>query len=235
MRKILCVAALFHLCSTLASAQPLSYDPFYVLPSQKGYKSIDVGMDNNDTGLLTDATNFIFMSKFTPGDKVEVGAQFTFGFLNDFASNFAALTVGGKYSLGENRAVTLNLALPAGDIDDPGISIGVMNTLIASERFRINKRLMVGFLDGYTRGTGIVVDALIEPAFLLSPQWTGYLDFQIASNTDDFGNFLAIDLSPNIDWIMSDGNALNFAVKLGLSGDRKRSETGIAITLLRNM
>jgi hypothetical protein len=191
MRNILCVALFFHLCSTLLSAQPLSYDPFYVLPSQKGYKSIDLGMDNGDTGQLTDATNFIFMSKFTPGDKVEVGAQFTFGFLNDFASNFASLTVGGKYSLGENRAAILSLALPAGDIDDPGISLG--------------------------------------------PQWTGYLDFQIASNTDDWGDLLAIDFAPNIDWIMSDGNALNFGLKLGLSGNRKRSETGIAITLLRNM
>jgi hypothetical protein len=235
MRNILCVALFFHLCSTLLSAQPLSYDPFYVLPSQKGYKSIDLGMDNGDTGQLTDATNFIFMSKFTPGDKVEVGAQFTFGFLNDFASNFASLTVGGKYSLGENRAAILSLALPAGDIDDPGISLGIMNTFIASEKFRINKRLTLGVLDGYTRGTGMVVDALIEPAFLLSPQWTGYLDFQIASNTDDWGDLLAIDFAPNIDWIMSDGNALNFGLKLGLSGNRKRSETGIAITLLRNM
>ncbi len=235
MRKILCVAALFHLFSTLAFAQPLSYDPFYVLPSQKGYKSIDVGMDNNDKGQLTDATNFVFMSKFTPGDNVEVGAQFTFGFLNDSAANFSALTVGGKYSLGERRAATLNLLLPAGDIDDPGISLGIMNTLALGERFLLNKRLLIGFLDGYTRGTGIVVEALIEPAFLLSPQWTSYLDFKIASNTDDFGNFLAIDLTPNIDWIMSDGNALNFALKLGLSGDRKRSATGIALTLLRNM
>jgi len=235
MHKALWVIAFFHLFSTLAFAQPLSYDPFFVLPSQQGYKSVDLGVDNIDSGQLTDATNFLFMSKFTPDDKVEVGAQFTFGFLNDSASNFAALTVGGKYSLGEQRAVALNLALPAGDIDDPGISLGIMNALTLTDQIRLNKQLFLGFLDGYTRGTGIIVDALIEPAFLISPQMTAYLDFNIASNTDDFGNFLAVDFVPNIDWIMSDGNALNFSLKLGLAGDSKRQETGLSITLLRNM
>jgi hypothetical protein len=235
MRKALWGIALFHLFSTLASAQQLSYDPFYVLPSQKGYKSVDLGIDNADSGRLTDATSILFMSKFTPDDKVEVGAQLTFGFLDDSSSNFAALTVGGKYGIGEQRAVSLNLLLPAGDIDDPGISLGIMNTLMLSDKIRLNKQLFVGLLDGYTNGTGIVVDALIEPALLINPRLTAYLDFKIASNTDDLGDFIAVDLVPNIDWIMSDGNALNFSLKLGLAGDRKRQETGMAITLLRNM
>jgi hypothetical protein len=228
-------AALCLFATTGIIAQPLSYDPFFVLPSSKGYKSVDLGLRSNNSSKILDATDTIFMSKFTPGDQIEVGARFTFGFFNETTSNFASLTVGSKYSLAPNRAVTLNIALPAGEIDDPGISLGIMNTLAISDKIQLNKQLFIGLLDGYTNGTGIIIDALLEPVLLLNPQWTAYLDLLISSNTDDFGNFLAVDFAPNIDWILSDGNALNFGLTIGLAGDLKSKKTGLAITLLRNM
>ncbi len=236
MHKALFLAATLCLFAATATvAQPLSYDPFFVLPSTKGYKSIDLGLRTSDSNNIINATDTIFMSKFTPSDQIEVGARFTFGFFNETTSNFASLTVGSKYSLTPKRAVALNIALPAGEIEDPGISLGIMNTLTVADKIQLNKQLFIGLLNGYTKGTGIIVDALIEPVLLLNPRWTAYLDLLISSNTNDFGNFLAVDFAPNIDWVMSDGNALNFGLILGLAGDLKSEKTGVAITLLRNM
>ncbi len=216
-------------------SEQLSYDPFYVLPSQRGYKSIDVGMRGNDVNRPGKATNFFLMSKFTPGDNVEVGAQLTFGFLNESASNFSSLMVGSKYSLGSQRAAAINLLMPAGDIKNPGISLGVMNSLALGKQFEINGQLFLGFLKGYTGGSGVVIDALIEPVLIINSRWVAYVDIKASSNTDGFGSHLAVNGFPNIDWVISDGNVLNMGVQFGLAGDLKSRVTGLYLTLLRTM
>ena len=99
--------------------QHLSYDPFFVLPNQRGYKAVNVGMRSTDTSEPDKRTNFFLMAKFTPSEGVEVGTQLEFGFLNETASNFSSLMVGSKYSLGAQRAASINLLMPAGDIKIP--------------------------------------------------------------------------------------------------------------------
>lgn len=220
---------------TYTRSAQLTYDPFYVLPSQKGYKSIDVGMRSNDVNKPAKATDFFLMSKFTPADNVEVGAQLTFGFLNESASNFSSLLVGSKYGLGKERAAAINLLMPAGDIKNPGISLGFMNSLKLGEPFEINGQLFLGFLKGYTGGSGIVIDALVEPVLIINRRWVFYFDIKASSNTDGLGDHLSINGFPNIDWVIGDGNVLNMGFQFGLAGDLKSEATSLYLTLLRTM
>ena len=215
--------------------QHLSYDPFFVLPSQRSYKAINVGMRSTDTNKPDKRTNFFLMAKFTPSEVIEVGTQLTFGFLNETASNFSSLKVGSKYSLGAQRAASINLLMPAGDIKNPGISLGLMNSLLLSKRLEVNKQLHIGFLKGYTGGSGIVLDGQIEPIWVINNRWVAYLDLNISSHTDNLNNHLSINAFPNIDWVVSDGNALNLGLKFGLMGDLKSEKTGLYLTLLRAM
>ena len=215
--------------------QHLSYDPFFVLPNQGGYKAVNVGMRSTDTSEPDKRTNFFLMAKFTPSEGVEVGTQLEFGFLNETASNFSSLMVGSKYSLGAQRAASINLLMPAGDIKNPGISLGLMNSLSLSDQFEINKQFHIGFLKGYTGGSGIVLDGQIEPVLLINDRWVAYFDLDISSHTDNLNRNLAVNAFPNIDWVVSDGNALNLGVKFGLMGDLKSETTGLYLTLLRTM
>jgi len=215
--------------------QHLSYDPFFVLPSQKGYKAINVGMRSNDTKKPDKRTNFFLMAKFTPSEGIEVGTQLKFGFLNETASNFSLLMVGSKYSLGARRAASINLLMPAGDIKNPGISLGLMNSLSLSEHFEVNKQFHLGFLKGYTGGSGIVLNGQIEPVWVINHRWVAYLDVTISSHTENLNNQLSINAFPNVDWVVSDGNTLNLGLKFGLMGDLKSETTGLYLTLLRTM
>ena len=216
-------------------AQPLSYDPYYVLPAGPGQTSIDLGLSTVDASEVFNASDVMAMAKFNPYEKIEVGARFAFGWINDSASNFSSLVVGAKYSLGANRAATANLAVPAGNVDDPGLSIGIMNTTALAAGFDLNAQLQLGLLKGYTGGTGMVVDALIEPSKVFNDHFVGYLDVLITSNTNSFSDFLAVNLGPNLDIGLSDGTVLNLGVTLGLTGDAKQAKTGLTAILLRAM
>ena len=150
---------------------PLSYDPYYVLPGGLGYTSVDIGVRTASSTFkeLKDVSDIVAMAKFNPHARVEVGAHLTFGFFKDGSSNFSSLVVGSKYQLGTNRAATANIVLPAGDIDNPGLAVGLMQTMRSwTLPSRFNTRLQVAALKGYTHayeGKGvIVVDLLLEPA-----------------------------------------------------------------------
>ena len=110
---------------------PLSYDPYYVLPGGLGYTSVDLGVRTASSTFkeLKDVSDIVAMAKFNPHARVEVGAHLTFGFFKDGNSNFSSLVVGSKYQLGTNRAATANIVLPAGDIDNPGLAVGLMQTM----------------------------------------------------------------------------------------------------------
>ncbi len=216
-------------------AQPLSYDPYYVLPAGPGQTSVDIGLTTVDASDVFNTSDVVAMAKFNPHEKIEVGARFTFGWINDNISNFSSLVVGAKYSLGSNRAATANLTVPAGNVDDPGLSIGIMNTAALAAGFDLNAQFQLGLLKGYTGGTGIIVDALIEPTMVFNDRFIGYLDVFITSNTDSFSDFLAVNLGPNLDIGLSDGTVLNLGLTFGLSGDVKQAKTGLTAILLRAM
>ena len=214
---------------------PLSYDPYYVLPGGLGYTSVDIGVRTASSTFkeLKDVSDIVAMAKFNPHARVEVGAHLTFGFFKDGNSNFSSLVVGSKYQLGTNRAATANIVLPAGDIDNPGLAIGLMQTVRVGPAFRFNTRLQVAALKGYAE-EGVVVDLLLEPAQVFSEKLSVYLDLLFTSNTSDLEDDLSIRLEPNFDIGIGDGMVLNAGVSVDLQGD-EREDMGLFIVLLRDM
>ena len=214
---------------------PLSYDPYYVLPGGLGYTSVDLGVRTTSSTFkeLKDASDIVAMAKFNPHARVEVGAHLTFGFFKDGNSNFSSLVVGSKYQLGTNRAATANIVLPAGDIDNPGLAVGLMQTMRIGPAFRFNTRLQVAALEGYAE-EGIVVDLLLEPAQAFNEKLSAYLDLLITSNTSDLEGDLSVRLEPNFDIGLGDGMVLNAGVSVDLQGD-EQEDVGLFIVLLRDM
>ena len=214
---------------------PLSYDPYYVLPGGLGYTSVDLGVRTTSSTFkeLKDVSDIVAMAKFNPHARVEVGAHLTFGFFKDGNSNFSSLVVGSKYQLGTNRAATANIVLPAGDIDNPGLAVGLMQTMRIGPAFRFNTRLQVAALKGYSE-EGVVVDLLLEPAQVLNEKLSAYLDLLITSNTSDLEGDLSARLEPNFDIGIGDGLVLNVGVSVDLQGD-EREDMGLFIVLLRDM
>ena len=230
------------LVGTAVHAQPLSYDPYYVLPGGTGYASVDVGVRTiaspSKLKEFKDASDIIAVAKFNPHARVEAGAHLTFGFFKDGSSNFASFVVGGKYQLGPRRAATANVVLPAGDIDNPGVAIGLMQTLEFGTAFRLNSHLQVAALKGYTRayeGNGVVGNLLIEPALVVGEKLSAYLDLLISSNTSDLKDNLSVRLEPNLDIGLGDGMVLNAGVSVDLQGGDEREDLGLFIVLLRDM
>ncbi len=236
---LLCVLiGMVALVDTAVHAQhPLSYDPYYVLPGGTGYTSVDVGVYTTASPStikdLKDASDIVAMAKFNPRARFEAGAHLTFGFFKDGSSNFSSIVVGGKYQLGSNRAATASIALPAGDIPNPGLAVGFMQTTRIGSAFRLNTRLQVAALKGYT-DEGLVVDFLLEPAQVFSEKLSAYLDLLLASNTSDLEENLSVRLEPNLDIGLGDGTVLNAGVSVDLGGD-EQEDMGLFIVLLRDM
>lgn len=214
---------------------PLSYDPYYVLPGGLGYTSVDIGVRTAPSTFkeLKDVSNIVAMAKFNPHARVEVGAHLTFGFFKDGNSNFSSLVVGSKYQLGTNRAATANIVLPAGDIDNPGLAIGLMQTMRIGPAFRFNTRLQVAALEGYAE-EGVVVDLLLEPVQVFNEKFSAYLDLLLTSNTSDLEDDLSVRLEPNFDIGLGDGMVLNAGVSMDLQGE-EQEDVGLFIVLLRDM
>ena len=218
---------------------PLSYDPYYVLPGGLGYTSVDVGVRTSPSTFkeLKDVSNIIAMAKFNPHARVEVGAHLTFGFFKDHSSNFSSLVVGSKYQLDTNRAATANIVLPAGDIDNPGLAIGLMQTVRVGPAFRLNSHLQIAALKGYTHAyesKGVLGNLLIEPAMVFNEKFSAYLDLLIASNTSDLQGDLSVFLEPNFDIGLGDGLVLNAGVSVDLQNE-EQEDVGLFIVLLRDM
>ncbi len=214
---------------------PLSYDPYYVLPGGLGYTSVDIGVRTTSSTFkeLKDASDIVAMAKFNPHARFEVGTQLTFGFFKDGRSNLSSIVVGSKYQLGPNRAATVGLALPAGDISEPGLAVGLMQTIRMGPTFRFNTRLQVAALKGYAE-EGIVVDLLLEPAQVFSEKLSAYLDLLLTSNTADLADDLSVRLAPNLDIGLGDGTVLNAGVSVDLQGE-EQDDVELFIVLLRDM
>ena len=189
------------------------------------------GLAAADISSIGDAGDVNVMGKYSVSDKLEVGAVATLGFLNDFRDDLSAVSAGGKWSLSDMGALTATAAIPIGDIDDLGISLGIMHTRAVSG-ITINHLLAVGLLDGYTGGTGIAIAALIEPTKELNEKLIGYLDVIIGTNTDSIGDNLGIDLGPNVDYMLSEKITVNAGVTLGIAGDLKQDDLGIVATAI---
>ena len=232
MKKVLILLALCALVGANgADAQAMHYDLYYGLPGETGARTVDVGLAAADISSIGDVGDVNVMGKYSVSDKLEVGAVATLGFLNDFRDDLSTVSAGGKWSLSDMGALTATAAIPIGDVDDLGISLGIMHTRAVSG-ITINHLLAVGLLDGYTGGTGIAVAALIEPTKELNEKLIGYLDLIIGTNTDSIGDNLGIDLGPNVDYMLSEKITVNAGVTLGIAGDLKQDDLGIVATAI---
>lgn len=234
MRKaLITTAVLLVFYAAQASAQTLHYDPFYILPGTAGSMGADAGLSTGDIGSIADASDVYLIGKYSVSGKLEAGTRVTFGILNDGTDSFQALQIGAKYGLSEKSAITLNLLAPLGGVDDPGLSMGYMQTMQVGG-LDVNNHLQVGLLDGYAP-KGVAIDLFIEPVKLFDDQLTGYLDILISSNTDAFGDNLAINLGPNLDYVLTKGLVLNVGITVGIAGDAQQKDVGLALTAIKTM
>jgi hypothetical protein len=240
MRKVLAIATAWLILGAVqVSAQIihlLQYDPYYVLPSKTGAKGVDLGLSTIEISSIGDAADIYLMGKYSASDRIEAGIRFTFGFLNDARNTFSSLTLGGKYGLKEHSAVIANLLAPAGDADDPGLSLGYMHSLKLGSGITANNLLAIGLLDGYTGGAGIALHLFLEPYKELGEKMVFYLDVPINANTDNIGDTLNIDLAPNVDYILAEGMALNAGIGLNAyNGIKRSSDLGVTVTFIKSM
>ena len=233
MKKVL---ILFALCALVGANQvgaqaAMHYDLYYGLPGEAGSKTVDVGLATGDISSIGDVGDLNVMGKYSLSDKLEVGAVVTLGMLHDFRDDLSAIAAGGKWGLSDMSALTATFAIPTGDVDDPGLSLGLMHSREVCG-MTVNHLIVVGLLDGYTGGTGIAVNALIEPTKEINEKLTGYLDVIIGTNTDSIGDWLSIDLGPNVDYMLNDKITVNAGVTIGIAGDLKQDDLGLVATAI---
>ena len=213
-------------------AQSLQYDAYYVLPGGAGVGGVDVVFSGRDVGELSAASSLDLSAKYSISDKVEFGALVRSGVLDKGFDSISAVTVGAKYGFStEVNAATVNLAVPVGDVEELGVSMGYMYTK-AVGGLSINSMLLLGWLKAYSGGSGISINALVEPTRQVSQTLMGYCDLIIATHSKDMVDELAIDLLPNIDILKGDRVAVNLGVRFGLAGKRKQEEVGLVLGIL---
>ena len=237
MIRVLTITGLVALCAGQVGAQ-LQYDLYYGLPGETGSRTVDVGIATSKIDKIGDQGDVAAMGKYSVNDQLELGVRATFGFLHDPPEKgfrdeaLSAVVAGGKWGLGDMSAITANALIPVGDVDDLGISVGYMMTKEMGE-IGINNQLQVGLLDGYTGGVGdVVIDLLIEPTKDFGNGIVGYLDLLVATNNDNIGDNLAINLGPNIDYTVNDMATINAGVTFGIAGDAKQDDVGLIVTAI---
>ena len=232
MKKVfLAGGALIALCAVSVTAQPLQYDLYYGLPGEAGSRTVDVGINSSDIGGVGDASLIPVMAKISANEEIEIGVNAQLGLFVEGADALNNLLVGAKYGLGETRAATANILLPMGAANDPGLSVGYMMSREMG-RMMVNSQLQLALLDGYTGGSGMGVDLLIEPKKNIGSM-IGYLDILIATKTDDIGGDpLAINLGPNVDFGVNESATINGGVIIGLAGDNKVDDVELVVSAI---
>ena len=202
------------------------YDAFYVLPGETGQTGAEVGLVNADVGSLGDATSLPVVGKYSISDDLEVGLRLDVGTLTAGAGSLSRVQAGAKLGLAPATALTAAALAPVGDADDAGLSVGIMHT-VEVRAVPVNNWVQVGLLDGYTGGAGVSLSLLVEPAVEFGDRVTTYLDLAASTNTDGLSDHLAVNLSPNADYMFSERLAVNAGLSLGLAGDMKQGDFGI--------
>ena len=119
-----------------------------------------------------------------------------------------------NYGLGDARAVSFNFCDPIGDAEDPGLSIGLMN-IQQLGGMAVNQHLQIGLLKGFAPA-GANIDLLLKPVKEISDKMILYIDVLLSTNTDSIGDFMSIDLSPNLDIMLNDAMVINAGIAVNL-------------------
>ena len=218
--------------ATSATAQ--SYDLFYVMPGRTGTKGLEAGISTDDAGSVADVGIVNLAAKYSVTDQFEIGTLIESGLLHDDLSSLSTVTFGVKYGIGEATALSAAFLAPASDADDPALFLGVMKSVTSGDMM-FNSWLQLGFLDGNAGAGAMDVDLLVEPTKTFGDKLTGYLDVLVHTNTDDIGDFLAIDLGPNADIMINDSSVVNVGLRLGVAGDAKADDLGISATFIMGL
>jgi hypothetical protein len=225
MKKFLLAGALsLAFCLGQAGAQ-LHYDPYYALPGKAKTCGALAGIDNWKISEIGDATDIMGMYKHSLSDKLEVGARVTIGSLHEGADALSMVVAGAKWGLGEKRALSANFLVPLGDADDPGLSVGIMNSM-ALGGLQTNWWLQAGLLKGYAPD-GVGLDLLGQCTKGINDKLTGYLDLLVNTNTDEIGDNLGVNLRPHVDYKLNDKSMINLGISIGLAGDAKQDDPGL--------
>ena len=240
-KAMLLTGALLIFCAgQIAGQAALNYDPYYVLPGKSKSLGLDLALISPDVVEIADRSDIDLMGKYSINDQLEAGMRLTFGFLNDGADSFSSITLGAKYALAEERAITLNLT-PFNEAEELGLSLGIMNS-VETKYCGLNKQLQIGLLDAYAP-VGIGVEALIQPVrelndlIKINQKLVGYLDILIATNTDGIGDNLSVIVGPKVDIAVAEGWMVNAGISFSmLSGDlAPDTDLGVTVALLRNL
>ena len=232
MRKsIVLAAALLALGASSVMAQ--HYDPFFSLNGEAGSKGATAILGAGEIADIAKG-DINLMGKTALNEKLEVGVNIGSGVLVDGGDAFATATIGAKYGIGENRAISVNLLAPVGTPEDPGLSIGIM-AVHEIAGMPLNEHLQVSFLKGFA-AAGANVDLFLEPVKELSEKLILYIDIPIGLNTDDVGNSLNIDLAPNIDYVLSETAVINAGIGLNLyNGVARGEDIGIVVAFVASL
>jgi len=228
-KSLLLTAAVLTLGASSAMAQ--HYDPFFSLNGEAGSKGATAILSAGDVGSIGDAGDIGLMGKTGINEKLEVGVNIGLGVLNDGKDSFDSALIGAKYSIGETRAISVNLLAPVGGADDPGLSVGIM-AVHELAGMPLNEHLQVSFLKGFA-ANGANIDLFLEPVKELSDKLILYIDVPISANTDNFGDSLNIDIAPNIDYVLSEKAVLNVGIGLNIyNGIDRNSDIGVVAALV---
>lgn len=226
MKKFILAGVLLALGTGQVGAQ-MHYDPYYALPGKAKTCGVVAGIDNWKISKIGDATDIMGMYKHSFSDKLEVGARVTVGSLHEGADALSMVAAGAKWGLGEKRALSVNFLVPLGDVDDPGLSLGIMNTMMLGS-IQTNWWLQAGLLKGYAPD-GIGLDLLAQGTKSMGDKLTGYLDVLVGTNTDEIGDNLGVNLRPNVDYKLNDKGMINLGISVGVAGDAKQDDPGLRL------
>ena len=232
MHRVLAVLFLASIVGSPTSAQ--HYDLYYVLPAEEGTTGVDAGLVSADIGSLGDISNLNILGKYSISDNLEVGARAVFGVVNDDRNDLSAIEVGAKLGIEETVALTAALLLPAGDADEPGLSIGAMKTRETDSGLAVNTWLQATLLKGY-HAHGVGLNLLIEPTRALGDRVTGYIDLLVGTETASFGDNLGINIGPNVDITLNENALINVGLTYGMVGDAKQDDIGLVVALVAGL
>ncbi len=228
---IILAGALMVLCVSNAFGQ--HYDPFFSLNGEAGSKGVTATLSAGDVADIAKG-DIMIMGKTAINDQIEVGVNIGSGVLADGGSAFSHALIGAKYGLGESRAATVNLLAPVGDHEDPGLAIGIQNVQEIGG-MSVNEHLQISLLKGFAP-VGVGIDLFLEPVKEINDKMIFYFDVFVSTNTDNIGDWLSIDVAPNLDYMLSDTMALNVGIALNAyDGIARDEDIGIGIALVAGL
>ena len=231
MRRAIILSAALAACwaTAVAAQSPMSYDPFLVLPGSQGGLGVDAGMESANSSKIADMSDVYLMAKYAVTDRIEAGARITMGFLSDRRDTISDAVIGAKWGRCTTGALTADVTV-FNEAEKIGVAAGYMQAMVMGG-MDVNSHLQLGMLEGYA-ADGVEISLRIEPRHEFSEQLAGYLNVMLGTNTDGISDHMALDLNPNLDYVVSDVLIVNGGISLGLAGKMKQDDVGIGVAAI---